>query len=185
MRWIPFLILTYVVLLIQCTAGRVLVIHPEGLAPIGPDLAALVAVFMAFYARGWADAVLAAWVLGLALDLTAGGGVGATAVGPMALAYAGAAGLLFRVREAFFRERAMTQALLALAFCLLTHTAWVTVQSLLAHGEVTASAYGLMMLQAVALACYSAALMPLVHFVLARCQRWFLTAPVGSGRRRR
>ena len=185
MRWIPFLIQTYLVVLFQCTAARILVVQGGGFGPVGPDFAALVAVFVTLHARSWVDALLAVCVLGVALDLSAGGGVGATAVGPMSLSYALVAGLLFRVREAFFRERALTQALLALAFCLLTHVVWVTLQSLLAIGVIDGGAYGRMLLQALALACYSAVLMPLVHLLLSRCQRWFLTAPVGPGRRGR
>jgi rod shape-determining protein MreD len=184
MRWIPFLILAYLVVLLQTTAGQFLTIKTAGIGSIGPDLTALVAVFVAFYARNWVDAVLAAWALGLAIDLTAAGGPGAvTVVGPMSIAYCVATGLLFRVREAFFRERALTQALLAWAFCLLAHGLWVTAQSLLAAGEMTWRGYGQTLLQAAALACYTAVLMPMVHFALSKCQRWFLPAPVGPGRR--
>jgi cell shape-determining protein MreD len=184
MRWIPFIILVYLVVLFQSTAGKVLTLTTAGLGSVGPDLAALVAVFVALYARSCPDAMLAAWVLGMAVDLTVSGGVGAaTVVGPMSLAYALAAGALFRIREAFFRERALTQGLLALGFCLLAHGVWVTAQSLLAAGEVSWSAYGRTLLQAAALACYTAALMPLAHFGLIRCQRWLLVSPVGRGGR--
>ena len=186
MRWIPFLILAYLTILLQTTLGRVLMFSAAGIGTIGPDLAALLAVFVAFYVRTWADAMLAGWALGMAVDLTAVAGVGAgTVVGPMAIAYALVAGLLFRVREAFFRERAVTQAFLAWAFCLLAHGAWVSMQALLVDGPVGWPEYGRTMLQAVGLACYSAVLMPLMHFLLMRCQRWLLAAPVGPGTRPR
>ena len=130
--------------------------------------------------------MVAGWALGLAVDLTTVAGVGSgTVVGPMAIAYALTAGLLFRVREAFFRERALTQALLAWGFCLIAHGLWVTMQSLRTDGDVSWSAYGRTLLQAAGLACYSAVLMPLVHFLLVKCQRWILTAPVGPGTRPR
>ena len=186
MRWIPFLILAYVVVLAQTTLGRVLVFTTQAVGSIGPDLMALVAVFVAFYVRGWADAMLAGWVLGMTLDLSTAGGAGSvTALGPMSIAYALAAGLIYRIREAFFRERALTQTLLAWLFCLVTHGLWVTFQSLLALKEMTWGAYGRIVLQALALASYTALLMPMAHFGLARCQRWFLAAPVGPGRRMR
>jgi len=186
MRWVPFVILAYAAVLLQTTVTRALAFTAAGVGTIGPDLLALTAVFIAFYVRSWPDAMLAAWALGLMVDLTAVGSAGAeTAVGPMAVAYALAAGLLFRVREAFFRERAVTQTLLAWAFCLLVHGAWVTAQSLLAVGAMSWSAYGRTLLQAIGLACYSAVLMPLVHFLLMKCQRWFLAAPVGPGGRTR
>ena len=183
MRWIPLLILTYLVVLFQTTLGRLLTIRTAGIGTIGPDLTALLAVFVAFYGRNGVEVMLAAWVLGLAVDLTTTGGVGSmTAVGPMPLAYALAAGLLFRVREAFFRERALTQGLLAAAFCLLAHGLWVTTQSLLG-GRTTWAAYGRTLLQAAALACYTGLLMPLAHVLLGKAQRLFLAAPAGPGRR--
>lgn len=187
MRWIPLLILGYLVVLFQTTAGRVLTfeVQAASIGTIGPDISALVAVFVALYARSWPDAMLAAWMLGFGVDLTAAGGAGAmTVVGPMAIAYALTAGLLFRLREAFFRERALTQALLALAFCLLTHGAWVTAQWVLAAHGASWGAYWRTLAQAGALACYTAALMPLAHFGLGKCQRWFLLAPA-AGRRSR
>jgi len=184
MRWVPFLILAWLVVLVQTTFGHALTVRTSALGSIGPDLAALLAVFVAFYVRTWPEAMLAAWALGLGVDLTTAGGVGATtAVGPMALAYALTAGLLFRVREAFFRERALTQAVLSWAFCLLAHGAWVTAQSLLAPGDTNWAAYGRTLLQALAVACYTAALMPLAHLGLSKCQRLFLATPVGPGRR--
>jgi len=186
MRWVLFFILAYLVVLFQTTAGRLLMVRTSSLGTIGPDVTALVAVFVAFHAYHWADVMLAAWSLGLVVDLTTAAGPGGpTVVGPMAVAYALTAGLLFHVREAFFRERVLTQALLAWAFCLLAHGMWVTAQSLLAHGRMTWSAYGRWLGQAAALAFYTAALMPLAHFCLRRCRRWLLTAPLGPGRRGR
>ncbi|MCD6303841.1 MAG: hypothetical protein J7M21_02640, partial [Planctomycetes bacterium] len=76
MRWIPFVILVYVVVLLQATVGHILLLSPRGLGAVGPDVAALVAVFIAFYARSGTDAMLAAWALGLAVDLTTAGGLG-------------------------------------------------------------------------------------------------------------
>jgi len=185
-RWIRFLILTYLVVLVQTTAGRLLVFRTSAVGMVGPDLLALLAVFVALHVRNWADVMLAAWSLGLAVDLTtAGGPGGATVVGPMALAYALTAGLLFRVREAFFREQALTQMLLAWAFCLLAHGLWVTAQWLLAPGEMTASAYARTLGQAGALAVYTALLMPLAHFALSKGQRLLLTGPASRGRRGR
>ncbi len=186
MRWIPLLILAYLVVLVQTTLVRFVTFTTPTLGSIGPDLTALVAVFVAFYARGAAETMLAAWCLGLAVDLTAAGGVaGATVVGPMAIAYSLAGGLLYRIREAFFRERALTQAMLAWAFCLLTHGLWVTAQTFQAGENVSLSAYGRTLGQAAAVATYSAALMPLVHAALNPCRRWFLVAPAGPGTRRR
>jgi len=185
MRWGPLVILACVVVLVQTTAGRILTFALPSVGFVSPDLAAIVAVFLALYAASATDAMLAGWMLGLAVDLTAAGGPGhATVVGPMALAYALAAGGLVRVREAFFRERALTQALLAMTFCLACHAAWVSVQSLLNYHELAWSDYWRMMSQVVLSSLYSAALTPLVHYLLARRGRWFLkVAPPRRGRR--
>jgi rod shape-determining protein MreD len=186
MRWVLFFILAYLVVVFQTTAGRLLMVRTSSLGTIGPDLTALVVVFVALHAQNWADVMLAAWSLGAAVDLTTAAGPGGpTVVGPMAIAYALTAGLLFRAREAFFRERALTQALLAWAFCLVAHGGWVTAQSLLGRGPTSWSAYGRWLGQAAALAVYTAALMPLAHFALRKCRRWLLTGPVGRGRRAR
>jgi cell shape-determining protein MreD len=129
---------------------------------------------------------LAAWVLGLAVDLSNVGGVGeATVVGPMSLAYLLAVAAVLRMREAFFRDRLTSQAVLALVFCLLAHGIWVTVQSLLARGQVTWPTYAATMLQAVGLACYTAVVMPLGYRLLLKCERWFVAVQPGRARRPR
>lgn len=187
MRWIPFVILTYVLMLIQTTLGRVVTIDLQAVGLIGPDLAAIAAVFIAAKSRTELDAVLAAWVLGLALDLTAAAGPGATTViGPMALAYAAAAWVVFRVRDAFFRERVTTQAFLALVFCGLAHFLWVSMQCLLAGRGLTWGEYGRLLGQAGGLAIYTAVLTPAGFAGLSRIQRWlFAVAPDRGARRRR
>jgi len=186
MRWIPFLILAYVVMLMETSMSRLLFINVPGLGSIGPDLAAMVVVFVALYTRAATDAMIAGWVLGLAVDLTSGGGIGAmTVVGPMSIAYCLLAWQLWRVREAFFRERAVTQIVLTLFFALAAHFIWVTVQALAAPGKVTFGDYGLALIQAAGIACYTALLMPLAHFALIRVQRVILTNPAGPSRGRR
>jgi rod shape-determining protein MreD len=180
MRWIPILLLAYVLVLLQATVGDVLTWTGAPIGAIGPDLLAVAAVFLALYAPTLADAMLAGWVLGLALDLsTAGSPAGATAVGPMALGYAFAAAIIFQMREAVFRERKTTQMLLALLFCGVSHGLWITLQSLLSWGEVSWSGYGRLWAQAGALAAYTALLMPLGYAGLKRLRRWFVSLPAG------
>ena len=187
MRWIPFLILAYAVVLVETSVSWVLSVNVSWLGAVGPDLAAMVVVFVALYSRTAGDAMLAAWVMGLAVDLTSGGGVGsATVVGPMAVAYCLLAGQLWRIREAFFRERALTQVVLSLLFTASAHWVWVTAQVLLAAGRVPFGDYAAAMGQALLIGCYTALLMPLAHFGLLRIQRLILANPVGpTGRGRR
>jgi rod shape-determining protein MreD len=186
MRWIPLLILTYAVVLVQTSVGWVLFIDTSSVGSVGPDLVAMAAVFIALHARGASDAMLAAWILGMAVDLTTGGDMGSvTVVGPMSIAYCLAAGLLWRMREAFFRERALTQAILAFAFVAMAHGIWATAQALLAPGHVSLGDYGRTLLQVLAVAGCTAVLMPLAHWGLRRCQRFFLVSAVGPGGRMR
>jgi rod shape-determining protein MreD len=186
MKWIGFLILAYAVVLVETSLSWVLNVNASWLGPVGPDLAAMVVVFVALYARAAGDAMLAGWVMGLAVDLTCGSGVGSeTAVGPMAVAYCLLAGQLWRIRDAFFRERALTQVVLSLMFTAAAHFVWVTAQALLALRQVTFGDYAAAMGQALLIACYTALLMPLAHYGLIRIQRLILANPAGPSRRGR
>jgi rod shape-determining protein MreD len=170
MRWIPFIVVCYVVILLQTSLGRILTLpSPVGLA--GPDFAAILAVFVALRVRSAVDCMLSAWILGLLIDLTTGGGPGAaTVVGPMPIAYALLAGLVFKVREAFFRDRAMTQVLVAFFFVLLTHGLWVTIQALRLGGDAWAD-YRRYLLQVLLVAIYSAVLTPLLQYLFGYLER--------------
>jgi len=183
MRWIAFLILTYAVLLLQTSLVQFGSFLAGSAGSVQPDLLALVAAFVAMFARNNLDAMLAAWVLGLAMDLTTGGGgVHGSAVGVMPVAYALAAGAVYRLREVFFREKASTRVVLTLLFCLVAHGLWVALQSLLSWRYMTWGAYGRTMVQATLVSLYTAALAPLAHWLLDRAEPWLL-AP-GGGRTR-
>jgi rod shape-determining protein MreD len=180
MRWVPFAILAYVVILLQASLAQLLTFELAWAGRVGPDLVATIAVFAALHARNWTDVMLMAWILGLGMDLTSAGGPwGVPVVGPMAVAYALSALLVFRVREAFFRDRLLTAAVFGLLFCLPAHGVWVTWQSLLGAAEMTWGGYARALVQAALLALYTAALTPLVQLALRRCRRWFLPALAG------
>lgn len=185
MKLVPLIILTYLVMLAQCTVGGILTFSGTAIGTVGPDLPALVAVFMALNVRTGFHAALAGWLLGLAVDLTTvSAGGGATAVGPMPIAFAVAAALVFQVREAFFYNRPVPQASLALIFCLVAHGIWVTFQAVLAFGDVSWEGYGRMLLQAAALAIYTAVLMPLGYLGLRWIRKWLISVPTGRRHRR-
>jgi hypothetical protein len=183
MRWVPFLFAVYVLVLLQTTLGKLLTFSTDFAGQIGPDLAAIFAVFVALHVRGALDALIAAWVLGFGVDLMAAGAVeGGSCAGMMSLAYLLAGGAVFWVREAFFRDRPLTQAILALLFCLIAHGLWITGQAARA-GDWTS--FRRMLPQMIALTVYTAVLTPLVHFALARQRRWFLAAAAGEAHPRR
>jgi cell shape-determining protein MreD len=187
MRWIPFIVLIYLVLAVQTTLGAVLTFSAGSLGRVGPDWMAVLVVFVALHTRSGADAAIGAWVAGLAVDLATAGGTGAiTVVGPMPIAYVLGAAVVFRMREAFFRERAVPQAMLGFIFCLIAHWTWLTLQSFLARGAGTTwSVYGGRLLQGAALGVYTAVLTPIGHLGLTRIRGWIIAAPLGRARRRR
>jgi rod shape-determining protein MreD len=185
MRWVGFAILVYLLMLLQTTVGKLLTFPTESLGVIGPDFSAIAAVFLALRVRERNDVMIAAWFLGLAVDLgSAGGAGGPTVVGPMSLAYVLAVAAVFRMREAFFRDHIPSQVILSLVFCVLAHGAWVTGQSLLVRADATWSGYGDMLLQAAGLSCYTAVLMPVAYRLLVRCERWFVATQPGARRGR-
>lgn len=186
MRWVPLAILMYLFVLVQTSLGGVLTFDRMAVGPFGPDFLALLTVFVALYATSTLDAMLAAWVMGLLLDLTtAGGGGVASRVGPMAIGYALSAGLIVRLREAIFRERAMTQMIVAGLFCILTHGFWITVQAIGAGEGMTWAIYFRQWGQVLLSALYTALLMPLAHFVLFGIRGMIMTAPPSRTRRSR
>ena len=174
-RWIIFVIVAYLAVVVQTTVGGLLVIHTEWVGPVGPDLLAMMAVFVAMAVRGGADAGLACWVLGFGLDLASGPG-GTTVVGPMAIAYTLGGLAVFQLREALFRDKIVTQVVITLLFTAAVHTLWVTLQAILTR-SLTWDQYGIALLQAVLLAAYTAVLVPFVHAVLLRYERVLLIVP--------
>ena len=186
MRWVPLAILIYVLVVIQTSLLGIVTLRWAAVGPVRPDLMAILAVYLALYARSGADAMLAAWIMGMAIDLTTGAGPKvSTAAGPMALGSALAAGCVFRLREVVFRDSHVAQGVMAGLFCVLSHGFWVTAQWLVMPMKVSASGYALMLVQAALLAVYTGLVTPLGAMALRRCERWILSAPSGRSRRRR
>lgn len=194
MRWLLFVILVYVALLLQTTFGNLLMVRSEWPGPIMPDLLAAVAVFFALSLRQSADVVIACWALGLGLDLTTTGAMAGAAdgqfflppLGPMAIAYTLAGLTVFKLREAFFRERVFSQMILVAFFVVAAHGLYVLIISLVGSRHGQWDYFGQRLVQALLTALYSAALAPLVHSLLRRSEK-MLIAPVGgrnSGRER-
>jgi len=183
MRWVQLFILVYLVLVVQTTLCHIIAFDIRVVGRVAPDVMAMVAVFVALRGPNQRTVMIAAWAMGFAVDLAAIGGVGsATAVGPMSLAYAVAAWLIFRTREAVFSNHAITQGMLALVFCLAAHSMWVTAQMVLRGGW---QYYGQLMMQVVGVSIYTALLMPAGFWLLSTTQGLFIEAPVRGTRRSR
>lgn len=183
MRWVLLAILIYLLSLVHTSLGGLLTFTVPSLGNVSPDLLAILAVLLAMHAVSAADAMLAAWLMGLVIDLTTGAGAEAsTAVGVMSLTYALAAGVIYRLREIVFRDSVMAQCLMVVVFCILAHWLWVTVQWIIALRFMMWSGYGVMLFQATALAFYSAVLTGLLSWPLRRCIRWIIVIPPGRQR---
>ena len=180
-RWIPFVLVVLATVLAQTTVAGLIGLHGFGFGGVRPDLLAILAVFVALNGRAGSEALLAGWLLGFALDLTTHGGpAGGLVLGPLTVSYALASWGLYRLREAFFREHAVAQALLGAVFCGAVHEAHVLTQCLLTGAW---AGYGRMALQAAGVALYTGVLTPPVHWGLRRIAKWFMTGPAGAGRR--
>lgn len=178
MRWVPFLFAVYAIMLLQATLGRLLTFSTDTIGQIGPDLAAVLALFLALHARNAVDALAGAWVLGFSIDLlTAGAVEGGVCAGMMSLSYMAGAGAVFFVREAFFRDRPLTQALLGALFCLVAHGLWISGQAARAGDW---AAWRRMAPQMLALSAYTAFLAPLGNALFSRMRRLFLVSAGGE-----
>lgn len=183
MRWVLFLIIVFLMLVIQSTVGRMVAFDVGVVGRVAPDLMAITAVFVALRGPSLLAAMTAAWALGFAVDLVAVGGVDSpTVLGPMSFAYAVAAGLVFKMREAVFSEHAVMQGMLALLFCGVSHLIWVTAQTLLSGAWAY---YRSLVVQALVVSVYTALLMPVGYWLLSMVQRLFIEVPVRRTRRSR
>lgn len=106
MRWVGFLILLAIVAVLQST-----VVSWIRIQRIGPDLVFLLALFYLLHAEPL-DALIAAWLAGLTLDLFS-----EVRLGTFAFSF-GLVGLaLVRLRQLVFRDHPVTQLFLALVGC--------------------------------------------------------------------
>ncbi len=183
MRWLPFGILTFVVLVLQSSLGAIIVFNVPGLGNVAPDAMAMVAVFVAMCCSNRTDAVIAGWVLGFCLDLTVVGGLSTmAALGPMSLGYAAAVWMLYSVREMVFGTRIGPQIILGGLFVLVAHGIWLISQSVLAWNWV---GFGQSFRQMVGVMIFTGVLMPLAYRLLLPIQMVFMEMPVRSGRQSR
>ena len=103
MKWIPFVILAVVTIVLQTTlVNQTLVI-----GGVCPDWMFILAVHCALHGP-WPDAAIAAWVLGLLVDLQTSDPTGTGTIGLFAFSYGLAACVILRIRRALFREHFVT-----------------------------------------------------------------------------
>ena len=162
MKWTAFGILAAATLVLQTTVGPVVAIQS-----VRPNWMIVLAVFYALWGP-WPDAAIAAWLLGLAVDLQSAASGGGR-IGLYAICFGAAAWAMMRIRSAFFRDHAVTQfvmtAVFALAVELLVEAVrWWTLRG--AYPERQAGWFAFFT------ALYTAAWAPYMHWLLLRFHRW-------------
>jgi cell shape-determining protein MreD len=182
-RWIPLLLIGWAFVLAQTTVSAIwLTFEVSPIGAIGPDLVAVLALFVALRARTRTDAVLSCAVLGAALDLTAAGGTDSgTVVGPMVIGYALGGWIVASVRDVVLRRRFLVQTLLAVLMVGVAHFTWVSFQAIAAG---TWGDLGPMLLQALGIVVYTSLLAWPGGKLLEPLGQWLVPAATGRGRRR-
>lgn len=159
MRWVPFAILVYVVCVLQTTVMAFVEVHT-----IRPDLIVLAAVYYALMARR-PDAMLTAWIFGLAVDLNGLSFHGRGNIGLHALVFGALAALVVQIRDLFFRDHMMTYVVFM--------AAWVVISKLAAGVFLSWATgqwdrFGELALAAAYSALYTAIFAPYVHWCFKR-----------------
>ena len=177
MRWVFFMLLAYLAIVVQTSLAAVLAVPSDALGMnIRPDLLIAVAVFISLRVRAGTDAVLAGWVLGLLMDLTTIN----TPIGMYAITFALAAAVVYRTRDAVFTDNPLTQFVLGLVCCLLAQGAAV----LFANLAVRDSSWRLWreLAGVLLVAVYTAIATPVLCWLLRPAARALFVQPVGRGR---
>lgn len=157
MRWFSFAMLAAVTIVLQTSAVPLMEIQS-----VRPDLMFILAVHYALWGP-WPDAAIAAWILGLVVDLNSVG----HNIGVNAFCFGLAAWAIMRIRQVVFRDHAITQLLITLVFTVL-------IQLILGlyrrWGGPTGD--GSILWPALMTGVYSAACTPYLHWLLIRLSRW-------------
>ena len=108
MKWLPFTILAVIVVVFQTT------LVPQALAirSVWPEWTFILAVHYALWGP-WPEAAIAAWLLGLSVDLFTADGAPVHAFG-----YGAAAWAIIRVRQVLFRDHPLTYMVVTFAFAI-------------------------------------------------------------------
>lgn len=171
MRWFYIILVAFVASMIQTTAGQIFW-FPTSLGWIGPIFPIGAAVFAILYARQAVDVALAGWIFGLALELPLGG---ETSMGLLPVLFAAVSAVLFKMREAFYRDRLVTQMILGFVLALLVYQAWAMCQAVLPGGLT--QPYWRVTLQMLVVAVYTGLLTPSMVAMLKPLQRVLWTVP--------
>jgi len=156
MKWVPFGILAGLTIVLQTSATPYVEVQS-----IRPDLMLILAVHYALWGP-WPDAAIAAWILGLVVDLQS-----LDRIGIHALSFGLAAWAIMRVRMVVFRDHAATQIVITLLFTIL-----IQVGVALYRRWGAPPQGGAILWPALLTGLYTAMCAPYVHWLLIRMSRW-------------
>jgi len=171
MRWLLFILVSLVGIIFQNTICQLLWFRTS-VGWIGPDVLAGIAVFFALFSRSGIDAAICGWILGFLLDLTIT--APAPSVGLLPLLYAAATAGIFQIRDAFFKEKILTQMVLTFLFCIIVYGIWMSWD--VATNRMITPLDGA--LQVIGVALYSAIIAPLICAVLWRFGKYLVPAEI-------
>lgn len=165
MRWLPFSILAAITIVLQTT-----IVPAMAIASARPDWMLILAVHYALWGR-WPEAAIAAWILGLLVDLQTSFPLYSGVVGLYAFAYGLAVCLILRVRTALFRDHFLTQMLLTGILALGVHL-FVNVFHWWQARTAAATQITSMLTLSVFTAVYTAVWAPYLQWPLIKASRW-------------
>ncbi len=158
MKWFSFAILAVLTIVFQTTVVQAMAIHS-----VWPNWMFILAVHYALWGP-WPDAAMAAWTLGLIMDLFSGGRIGLNA-----FCFGGAAWAIMHLRQVMFRDHPMTQILVTLLFMLVMQGITGLYYCWDASVTIPWKDIGW---SALFTALYTAAWAPYLHWPLIRLERW-------------
>lgn len=158
MRWVVFLVLAVPILTAQSALSQRMELFGAR-----PDWLLVLVVFVALHARRH-DAVLGAWVLGMAADLMT-----IERCGLIAISYVLVTVAVVAVREFLFRQRAITQFVVTLVVGMAVHGAWMVYRRIMY--PPTIPAFDDFVVGVLFVAVYTALWAPPIHACLLRLRK--------------
>ena len=158
MRWLPFMLIAGVVLILQATIAPRLELYGSR-----PDWLLVLVVVVALHAR-MADAALGAWIVGACADLMT-----IERCGLIAISYVLLTTAVIAVREFLFCRRAITQFVVTLIIGIVIHGAWLMYRRTMYPS--TLPVFDDMVVRVLFVAVYTAMWAPPIHACLLRLRK--------------
>lgn len=166
MKWAPFAIFAVVTIVLQTTIVNQTLVIGE----VCPDWMFILAVHYALHGP-WPDVAIAAWILGLLVDLQTSDPTGTGTIGLFAFSYGLAACVILRIRRALFRDHFVTHIVVTFA---MTFCVQFVVQLYFVWRPPTEAARQISgaLMMALLTAAYTAFCAPYLHWGLLKLRRW-------------